>query len=64
MSSVPSSAHANCLGPCFGSEKGRRVDSHVDVMIWAIMQPTLELMIQVGIRTSGGVIYQYWGVSG
>ena len=59
MSSVPSSAHASCLGKCVGRAKGRRVAAHVDVLVWAIMQPPLEFVIEVGIRASGGgVIYR------
>ena len=49
MSSVPSSAHASCLGRCVGSAKGRRVAAHVVVLVWAIMQPPLEFVIEVGI---------------
>jgi len=55
VSSVPSSAHASCLGKCFGSAKGRRDDAHNAVLVWAIMQPLLEVVIEVGIRASGGV---------
>ena len=55
MSSVPSSAHASCLGKCFGSAKGRRYDAHVVVLVWAIMQPPLEFVIEMGIRASWGV---------
>ena len=52
MSSVPSSAHASSQGKCFGSEKGRGDDAHVVVMVWAIMQPPLEFLIETGIRAS------------
>ena len=55
MSSVPSSTHASCLGKCFGSAKERRDDAHVDVLVWAIMHPPLEFVIEAGIRASGGV---------
>ncbi len=55
MSSVPSSAHASCLGRCFDSAKGRRDDAHVAVLVWAIMPLPLEFVIEVGIRASGGV---------
>ena len=55
MSSVPSSAHASCLGKSFGSEKGRRVDAHVVVFLWAIMQSPLEFVIEAGIPASRGV---------
>ena len=54
MSSVPSSSHASCLGKCFCSAKGRRDAAHVAVLVWAIMQLTLEFVIEVGIRASGG----------
>ena len=54
MSSVPSSTHASCLGECFNSAEGRRDAAHVDVLLWAIMQPPLEFVIEVGIRASGG----------
>ena len=58
MSSVSSSAQASCIRKCFGSEKGRRVDAHVVVLAWAIMQPPLEFLIEVGIRAYGGrVVY-------
>jgi hypothetical protein len=52
---VPSSAHASCPGKCFGSAKGRRDDAHVAVLVWAIMQPPREFVIELGIRASGGV---------
>jgi len=52
VSSVRSSAHASCLGKYFDSEKGRRYDVHVAVLVWAIMQPPLEFMIEMGIRAS------------
>jgi len=55
VSSVPSSARASCLGECFGSAKGRRDDAHVAVLLWAIMQPPREFVIELGIRASGGV---------
>ena len=57
MSSVPSSAHANCLGKCVGSAKGRRVAAHVTDLVWAIMQPPLEFVIELRIRASEGVSY-------
>ncbi len=53
VSSVPSSARASCLGKCFGSAKGRMDDAHVAVLVWAIMQPPLEFVIEVEIRASG-----------
>ena len=62
VSSVPSSAQASCLENCFGSEKGRRVDAHVAVFLWAIMQPPLEFVIEAGIRASGGVLSTNSGV--
>ncbi len=55
VSSVPSNAQASCLGKCFGSEKGHRVDAHVAVLVWAIMQPPLEFVIEARIRAFGGV---------
>ena len=55
MSSPPSSAHASCLGKYFGSAKGRRDVAHDAVLVWAIMQPPLEFVIEVGMRASGGV---------
>jgi hypothetical protein len=55
VSSVPSSAQASCLGKCFGSEKGRRDIAHVADLVWAIMQPPLEFVIEVGRRDSGRV---------
>ena len=63
MSSVPSSTHATCLVRCFGSAKGRRDDVHVIVLVWAIMQPLLEFVIEAGIRASGGgVVNRGWSV--
>ncbi len=55
MSSVPSSAQASCLGKYFGRAKERRDIAHVADLVWAIMQPPLEFVIEVGIRASGGV---------
>ena len=55
MSSVPSSAHASYLGKSLGSGKGRRVDAHGAIFVWAIMQPPFEFVIAVGIRASVGV---------
>jgi hypothetical protein len=55
VSSVPSSAQASCLGKCFGSAKGRRDIAHVAVLVWAIMQPSLEFVIEVGRRAYGVV---------
>ncbi len=57
MLSVPSSAHASCLGKGFGSAKRRRDDARVVVLVWAIMQPShpLEFVIEAGIRASRGV---------
>jgi len=55
VSSVPSSAQASCMGKCVGSEKGRRVDAHGAVLVWAIMHASLEFTIEVGIRGSMGV---------
>jgi hypothetical protein len=55
VSSVPSSAQASCLGKYFGSAKGRRDIAHVADLVWAIMQPPLEFVIEVGRRDSGRV---------
>ena len=55
MSSVPSSAQASCLGKCFGRAKGRRDSAHVVDLVWAIMQPPLEFVIEMGRRDSGRV---------
>jgi hypothetical protein len=55
VSSVPSSAHASCLGKCFSSARGRRDDAHVACFVWAIMQPPLEFVMEVGIQAFGGV---------
>ena len=56
VSSVPYSAHASCLGNCFGREKGCRFDAHVAVFLWAIVQPPpLEFVVEAGIRASWGV---------
>ena len=54
MSSVPSIAHASCLEKCFGCAKGRWDDAHVSTLVWAIMQPPLEFVIEMGIRA-------FWG---
>jgi hypothetical protein len=48
VSSVSSSAQASCLGKCFGSDKGRRVNAHVAVFLWAITQSPLEFVIEAG----------------
>jgi hypothetical protein len=55
VSSVPSSAQASCLGKWFGSVKGRRDVAHVADVVWAIMQPPLAFVIEVGRRDSGRV---------
>ncbi len=55
MSSVPSGAQASCRGKCAGSEKGRRVDAHGAVLVWAIMQHPLEFVLAIGNRASIGV---------
>ncbi len=55
MSSVPSSAQASCPRKSYGSEKGRRVDAHVVIFLWAIMQPPLEFVIETESRASKGV---------
>jgi len=55
VSSVPFSARASCQGKRVGSEKGRRVDAHGAVLVWAIMQPPSELVIAVEIRAFIGV---------
>ena len=55
MSSVPSSAQAICLGKRFGNAKGRRDIVHVAALVWAIMQPPFEFVIEVGSRDSGRV---------
>ena len=52
MSSVPSSAQASCLGKLFGSAKGRRDIAHVAALVWAILHPPLEFVIEVGRRAS------------
>ncbi len=52
MSSVPFSAQASCLGTYFGRAKGRRDIAHVADLMWAIMQPPLEFVIEVGSRAS------------
>ncbi len=63
MSSVPSSAQASCFGKCFASGKGRRVNSHVVVLMLAIMHPSpVEFVIEVGIRAYGGVSTTHSGV--
>ena len=55
VSSVPSSAQASYLGKYFGSAKGRRDIAHVAALVWAIMQPPLEFVIEAGSRASGRV---------
>ncbi len=50
-----SSASSGCLGKCFGSKNGRRVDGYVVVLSWAIMQSPLEFLIETGSRASHGV---------
>ena len=50
MSSVPSSAQASCLGKLFGSAKGRRDIAYVAALVWAIMLPPLEFVIEVGVE--------------
>ena len=52
VSSVPSGAHASCMGKYFGSAKGRRDDAHGFVLVWAIMHPPREFVIELGIRAS------------
>ena len=55
VSSVPSSAQASCMGKYVGSAKGRRDIAHVAALVWAILQPPLEFVIEVGSRASGRV---------
>ena len=64
MSSVPSSAQASYLGKYFGRAKGRRDIAHVADLVWAIMQPPLELVRAVGIRASGGSSFAEGALSG
>jgi hypothetical protein len=62
VSSVPSSAHAICLGNCCGSEKGRRDVANGDVLRCAIMHPPLEFVMGFGSRASEGKLSSLSGV--